>query len=487
MLLQNILHNIKYKTTMQIDDININKIEYDSRKINKNDLFIAIKGDISDGHLFINSAIKNGAIAIIVSEKKLDISVPQIIVDDDRKTLAQISSNFYKTQIEPFDIYGITGTNGKTTTALILKYLLNFKNRKSGYIGTLGIQAFKEYKKNLSLTTPESLDIYKTIFNFKTGQIESAVIEVSSIALDRKRVYQIPFKIALFTNLSQDHLDYHRTMSAYFEAKKTLFQQIKKDGFAIINIDDNYGKKLFGSIKSQKKSFSLNNNKADYYFETIDYNIENTTGIIHSPFGKINIQFPLLGSFNAYNLLGAIASQLSLFPNDYSKDMNLKTLPPIPGRMEIIKTKQHGTAIVDFAHTPDAMEKIFNTIKIIQKTGKINIAFGCGGNRDKTKRPMMGKIASENADEIILTNDNPRDENPLAIIDDIKKDVKTNYQIKIIENRKNAIAEILRVSNKNDVVLILGKGDEREMEIDGKKIPFDDRKIINSWIKKNEN
>ncbi len=486
MLLKKILHNIEYIASTNIDNININNIAYDSRKIKKGDLFIAIKGDNIDGHNFITSAIKNGAIAIIATKKLQNISVPQIIVQNNRKTLAKISKMFYNDSATTSNIYGITGTNGKTTTALILKYLLDSNSHNTGYIGTLGIKATNNYNKNFSLTTPESLDIYQTIFNFKKNNINNAVIETSSIGIDRERIFQMPFKLALFTNLSQDHLDYHKTMDAYFKAKEKLFHQITNDGFGIINIDDGYGKKLYENIECNKISFSLKNSDADYYFEKINFNVDSTQGIIHSPLGKIDIKFPLIGIFNAYNLLGAISSQLSLFPEDYSKKFDLKDLHPIPGRMEIIKTKSHGTVIVDFAHTPDAMEKIFDTMKIVQKQGNLNVAFGCGGNRDKSKRPIMGSIAENNCNKIILTNDNPRNELPSEIINDILKGIKNKDSILVVEDRKNAIYEILNNSKKNDIVLILGKGDERNQEINGTKIKFDDREIIKSWMKKNE-
>jgi len=487
MLLKAILNDIKYKVLINIDKININNIAYDSRKIEQGDLFIAIKGDNVDGHDFIDTAFDKGAVAVIVTKKLPNISIPQIIVKNDRKTLSKISKNFFRIASEHSNIYGITGTNGKTSTAIILKYLLDTNHHNTGYIGTLGIKTFNDYQKKFSLTTPESLDIYQTISDFKGENIDNTVIEVSSIGLARDRVFNIPFKLALFTNLSQDHLDYHKTMDKYFKAKKKLFYQIKSDGYGIINIDDEYGKKLYRNIDAQKISFSLKNADADYFFKEIDLNIDNTQGIIHSPFGNINIQFPLLGKFNAYNLLGATASQLTLFPNDYSENIKLKSLPPIPGRMEIIKTRQHGTVIVDFAHTPDAMEKIFNAMKLIHKSGNINVAFGCGGNRDKSKRRIMGHISEINSNEIILTNDNPRNELPIEIINDIIKGIKNRKSTSIIEDRKEAISEILNRSKKGDIVLILGKGDERNQEINGKKYPFDDREIIKSWIKENEN
>lgn len=487
MFLKELLHDIKYKVTANIENININNIEYDSRNIKQGDLFIAIKGENVDGHDFINDAIDKGAVAIIVTKKLPNISIPQIIVKDGRKTLAIVSKNFFHTVSKYSNICGITGTNGKTSTALILKHLLDINHHNTGYIGTLGIKTFSNYKKSFLLTTPESSDIYKTISAFISENIDNTVIEVSSIGLDRDRVFQIPFKLALFTNLSQDHLDYHKTMNKYFKAKEKLFHQIQSGGFGIINIDDEYGKKLYENINARKISFSLNDPNADYFFKKIDLNIDTTKGIIQSPLGNINIQFPLTGKFNAYNLLGAIASQLTLFPNDYSKNIELNSLPPIPGRMEIIKTKQHGTVIIDFAHTPDAMKKIFNTMNIIQNYVNVNVVFGCGGNRDKTKRPIMGHIAENNSNEIILTNDNPRDESPIEIINDIIKGTKNRKSISIIEDRKEAISEILNRSKKGDIILILGKGDERNMEINGKKIPFDDREIIKSWIKDNEN
>lgn len=486
MLLKELLYDVKYKVTVNIEDININNIAYDSRNIKQGDLFVAIKGNKVDGHDFIDNAIKKGAIAIIVTKKSSNISIPQIIVKNSRKTLAKTSKNFFNTALKQSNIYGITGTNGKTSTALILKYLFDINHHNTGYIGTLGIKTFDNYKKLFLLTTPESLDIYKTISDFNSKNIDNTVIEVSSIGLDRERVYNIPFKLALFTNLSQDHLDYHQTMNKYFKAKKKLFYQIQNNGYGIINIDDEYGKILYQNIDHTKISFSLNNPNADYFFKKIDLNITNTAGIIHSPLGNINIKFPLIGKFNAYNLLGAIASHLTLFPNDYSKNIELKSLPPIPGRMEIIKTKQHGTVIIDFAHTPDAMKKIFDTMRVINKNGNINVVFGCGGNRDKTKRPIMGHIAENNSNEIILTNDNPRDESPTEIINDIIKGIKNKESISIIEDRKEAIFEILNRSKKGDIILILGKGDERDMEINGQKISFDDREIINLWIKDNE-
>jgi len=467
-------------------DPEITGIEYDSRKVKPGSLFVAIKGFQTDGHEYILKAVSRGASAVICEKTIVHRNIHIIPVSNSRKMLAFLAQAFYNTSTLPFKLTGITGTNGKTTLTELISYLEKKSGLKTATLGTLGFNAEFTIPGISERTTPESSELHR-IFDYCSQQgIESLAMEVSSIALDLYRVENVLFDGAVFTNLSQDHLDFHHTMDAYFFSKAELFNQLKKNGKAFINTDDAYGNQLFTALNCNKISCSLKNPLSDYHYSLLNLTTHGLNGVIESPYGSITVSTPLMGLFNAYNLLQAVAVWREYHPETGIDTLDMSDLNTIPGRMEIIKTKFHGTVIIDFAHTPDAIEKILKSMADVPHR-KRTVVFGCGGNRDLTKRPDMGHIVQDSADSVILTNDNPRFENPDAIIQDILKGMKNSDNIVIIQNRTEAIGHALLNSESQDLTFILGKGAETYTEINGKKIPYNDKETVMTWRKKNEN
>ncbi|HDT12264.1 MAG TPA: UDP-N-acetylmuramoyl-L-alanyl-D-glutamate--2,6-diaminopimelate ligase [Candidatus Marinimicrobia bacterium] len=467
-------------------DPEITAIEYDSRKVQRGALFVAIKGFQTDGHDYILKAVSRGASAVICEKPLYHRNLHIIPVHNSRKMLAYLSQAYYNTYTLPFKLTGITGTNGKTTLTGLISYLENKSGLKTASLGTLGFNAQFTIPGISDRTTPESSELHR-IFHYCSQQgVESLAMEVSSIALDLFRVENVLFDGAVFTNLSQDHLDFHHTMDAYFFSKAQLFNQLNDEGKAFINTDDVYGNQLYTALNCKKINCSLKNPLSDYYYSDLNLTTQGLNGIIESPDGSIRVSAPLMGQFNAYNLLQAVAVWREYHPETGIDTLDLNDFKIIPGRMEIIRTKSHGTVILDFAHTPDAVEKILKAMSEVPHRKK-TVVLGCGGNRDKTKRPDMGRIAEELADRVILTNDNPRYEDPELIIQDMLKGMKRSDSIDIIQNRAEAIGHALLNSDSQDLTFILGKGAETYLEINGEKIPYNDKETVLNWIKKNEN
>jgi len=463
----------------------ITGIEYDSRQVRTRDLFVAIRGYKTDGHKYIEQAIRKGASAVVCETDYTTHDLPVITVPNSRKALARLSQAFYKTTTLPFHLTGITGTNGKTTLTLLLRELEKQAGFKTAVSGTLGFQSDFMNGKFSERTTPESRDLHKMFHTCRQAGVQSLIMEVSSIALELSRVENITFDTAIFTNLTQDHLDFHGSMDRYFAAKIRLFSQLSPEGTAIINIDDPYGHQLFTSLNHKKRSCSLQNPLADYHFSEYHLSTGGLKGIINTPDHRLSIEAPLIGVFNAMNILQAIAAWLERHPDIRPESLDLKRLPAIPGRMDIVRTAQHGTVIIDFAHTTDAIDKILKSVRDIPHK-RLIVLFGCGGDRDKSKRPAMGRVAEQYADQIVLTNDNPRSENSDAIIEDILKGM-TKFENLIIEtDRQKAIHQVLTVGKPRDLILILGKGAEEVMEIGEDKIPFNDKDIVLKWMQKHE-
>ncbi len=426
-------------------------LQTDSRKINVGDTFIAVKGSTEDGHKYIEDAIKRGAKNIVAEYG--NYSIPTLIVDNTTEYL----DKYLKINSVDIKVIGVTGTNGKTTTCYILYQLLNKLGIKCAYIGTLGY-IVDDKVEQLENTTPGKLELYYLFKRSLEYGCEYVVMEISSQALDQNRVSNIELDYAIFTNLTRDHLDYHKTIDKYIEAKQKMFYLLKEDGISLINNDDEYSNKFkIGKYKT-------------YGFHESDYVI-NDDGYING--NKYDI--PLLGDFNKYNLLGAISV---LYEMGYNYDNLYKLVNQLKepsGRME---TVNYGTnrIIIDYAHTPDAME---NVIKTAQKftVGRIITIIGCGGNRDKGKRKMMAEIATDMSSYVIFTSDNPRFENPLDILDEMTNSLdKNNYEIE--SNRENAIKKGIQLLDNNDILLLLGKGHEKYQIINDTKIPFDDKEIV---------
>ena len=426
-------------------------IQYNSKKIKKGDIFIAI----GNGHKYVEEAIINGASKVIVEYGKY--SVPTKKVRSTRNYLIKYLKKYYYNDIKDLNIIGVTGTNGKTTTAYLIYQALNLLNSKTSYIGTIGFYIDGK-EKDLDNTTPDLIDLYEMLLESKQKGCKNVVMEVSSHSLSLKRVNAIKFDYALFTNLTHEHLNYHKTMNKYFKAKKKLIKLLKNKKNKIVNIDDKYMKKL------KRKSTTIGC-KGDYKIGKYYYD-KKTVFYLNDKKYKMN----LLGRHNIYNMSFTISL---LEKMGYCNIGNIisKLLPP-PGRLEQVKDN----IFVDYAHTEDAVEKIINTVKEFAK-GRIIVVLGCGGNRDKTKRPVMAKVATSLSDYSIFTSDNPRFEKASDILNDMIKDLNnTNYEV--IEDRKKAIEKGIQIREKNDILLVLGKGHEKYQIINDIKYPFNDVEII---------
>lgn len=451
------------------------KYETDSRKIKPGQIFVAIKGHTVDGHDYINAAIKNGAIKII-AEKNIECEIPVEVVSNSEEYLKEALKQEYAQELNDLKIIGITGTNGKTTTSYLIYQILNELGNNTAYIGTLGYISLNKTIETDN-TTPDILNIYKLLFDAKNNNIKTIVMEVSSHALAFQRIYGLHLDVAAFTNLTEDHLDYHKTMENYLQAKLKIIDYLNEDGTLILNGDDEYSKE-FMKLHKNYKTLGFNNN--------FDYNITNT--IITPSKSTINFTYlnndyevttHLTSKFNVYNYMTSLAIINAL---GYSIEEIIETTKNIKapkGRCETHEVN-NSYAVIDYAHTPDAVEKVITAYNELKKNRVITIV-GCGGDRDPIKRPIMGKIATNLSDYVIFTTDNPRTEDPNKIMDDIIKGVeKNNY--KIILDRKEAIKQGIDMLQPEDILLILGKGHEDYQIIGHEKIHLDDAEEVNNWL-----
>ena len=448
-------------------------IQSDSRKIKPGDIFIALRGISSDGHSYINKAIENGAAKIIAEEG--NYSVETVIVPDTRAYLSEYLSEHYNSLLNEMNLIAVTGTNGKTTTSKLIHDCLNMIGSKTAYIGTIGFY-IGEKICDLVNTTVDICDTYALLMEAYDKGCNNVVMEISSHAASMGRVETLSFDYAIFTNLTQDHLDYHKTMGNYALAKQKVFEALKPNGTAIVNIDDKYNEYfLLEKNKNVTYGFNESNYQALDYAMTngstlFSYKHNNETNQIHSL---------LLGKYNIYNTLAVIAllSEMGL-KYEQIHDLISKLKAPV-GRMEIIKYKNNNI-IIDYAHTPDAIEKIITTAKEFTD-GDIYVVFGCTGDRDRIKRPIMSELVSNASKYFIITNDDPHYEDPAQIVDDMVKDLEnTNYEVEL--DREEAIIKGIKLLNDNDALLILGKGHEENMIIKDKKVPFNDRKVVESYL-----
>ena len=494
-----IFEDVEYKTLKEGKSFVIKGIEYDSRKIEKDFVFVAMTGSTVDGHNFIQKAIDGGA-KMIISEKNIDTGQYQsasdvtfIQVEGIRKKLGIIASNYYGYPQDKIKIIGITGTNGKTTSSFILENILE----KTARIGTTGNRILDEEFQTIN-TTPESLELIKLIDKSVKKGADYFIMEVSSHALEIGRVDMLQFDSAIFTNLTQDHLDFHKTMENYFNAKKKMFSMLrnnKNQGVGVINIDDEYGAKIYSEKKDNNYiSISVRNENADIWGDILNYtnngmkikiNLENYLEKnklnLKNSDGEYKFEINLIGEYNLYNVLGCVASALSLGIEMSVIVEKLKEMPVVPGRFETIKNELEARIVVDFAHTDDGLLNIGKTLKQITDKRVITI-FGAGGDRDHEKRPKMAKAAAKFSDYIILTSDNPRTENPVNILADIEKgliDEKYPFdKYLIISDRERAIKYGIKMLEKDDSLLIAGKGHETYQIIGTEKTHFDDREIV---------
>lgn len=449
-------------------------IKTDSRKVLPNDIFVAIKGNTVDGHQFIDSAIKNGA-TTIVCENNEKYSVKTINVSSSKEYLEKYLEKNYANKLNKLKLVGITGTNGKTTTAFMTYELLRKLKIKCAYIGTIGFFYNDKFEKTLN-TTPDILSTYNYLLKAQEEGCEIVLIEASSIGLEENRLYGLKFTIASFSNLTHDHLDFHHNMHNYMESKKILFNNLKTNGIAILNKDDKYYKNFISknTLTYGFKDSDILCIKHDKTYENFSYSYKN----------KIyNISTKLFGKYNAYNIMCSIGILISLNINIDKINKLYPSLDKPDGRINIINYKTN-KIIVDYAHTPDGMKQVLSSAANLS-SGKTYVVFGCPGNRDRRKRPSMGKIAQKYADYFFLTDDDPHDEDEMQIINDTLKGItKDNYEV--IVDRKKAITKAFKKLKENDTLLILGKGHENEIIIKDKRIKHNDIEFVNSLIEKNK-
>lgn len=489
MILSDLLKNINIEKIWGDNNIEISGISYDSRTVKEDYLFVCIQGFKTDGHKYIENAIKNGAKAIVIEEFVEDMEnfiqkgIVFIKVSNSRKAISRLSSNFYGNPSAKLKVIGITGTNGKTSITYLINSILQKNNFKCALIGTIKNEIMgKVYKTNK--TTPEAVELQNLFSVMLENGIDVCTMEVSSHSLDLNRVDDIEFNIGVFTNLTPDHLDYHNNMENYKNAKLKLFY--KTSDVNIINIDDKYGKEIFNEIKKLDTkiiTYGLND-KCDIYAKDIEMKYSFSTFNLVTPnyTGKVKINIP--GLFSIYNILAAISVCYALGLNYEEIENGIKSIKQVSGRFELVQNDKGISVIVDYAHTPDALENVLNTIRQFAK-GKVIVVFGCGGDRDRTKRPVMGKIATDLADYVIITNDNPRMEDPKRIIDDILKGVCSyNKNYEVIIDRREAIKRAIESAKKNDVVLIAGKGHEKYQIIGEEIYDFDDKKVANEFLRR---
>lgn len=475
-------------------DFTINKLTADSKNVEQNDIFFAVKGFVTDGNKFIQDAFEKGAKAVITAGEPDIIDSRIHKVKDVRKTMAVMSSAFYGNPSGKMKMIGVTGTNGKTTVTSIINSVLQAAGKKTGLIGTNGNFINKRFIRT-EHTTPDSIELNRILSEMAAEDVETVIMEVSSHALQLKRVYGIDFDIAVFTNLTPEHMDFHKDMENYFESKKILFDSLRRIGkkgiktAAIYNCNDEYGSKIVSNSEAERIAYGFG--CGTYTARNIEMNINGMHFEVLVPrngedIEKINIYTKLTGRFNVHNILAAAAAlkTMGLSYRDIVK--YIAEFNAVDGRFNRIKLNNGADAIIDYSHTPDSLQKAISAIREILdesgSKGKIITVFGCGGNRDRIKRPEMGKIAASGSNEVIITSDNPRDEDPLQIIEEIKAGIASdNYSIE--EDREAAIKKAIELSSKGDVILIAGKGHETYQEIKGIKYHLSDREIAEKYGK----
>ena len=483
--LKDILYKVAIESVHGSTDLTIEKIEFDSRKVSNNDVFVAIKGTLSDGHQFIDKAISLGASVIVceVLPTTLSENCTYVKVQNSNQALAFLSANYYDNPSEKLKLVGITGTNGKTTIASLLYQMFKKAGYKVGLLSTVKIMVDEvEYKA--THTTPDSLTINKYLDEMVAVGCEFCFMEVSSHGIHQKRTESLHFEGGVFTNLSHDHLDYHETFAEYRDVKKSFFDGLPKSAFAITNVDDKNGEVMFQNTAARKKTYALKT-YADFKAQILENQL---TGLVL----KINneeVWTKLIGSFNAYNILAIYGVALELGIESTEALRLLSELESVSGRFQFVVSATKITAIVDYAHTPDALENVLKTIENIRtKNEQLFTIVGCGGDRDKTKRPIMANIAASFSDKAIFTSDNPRTENPQTIIDEMEAGVEAqNYKKTVaILDRKQAIKTACQMANSGDIILIAGKGHETYQEINGVRQDFDDMQIVQEILKQLE-
>jgi UDP-N-acetylmuramoyl-L-alanyl-D-glutamate--2,6-diaminopimelate ligase len=477
MKLKELLSKIDIVEINGCNDIDITGLSFDSRDESGNTLFFAIAGAKVDGHDFIDSAIENGAKAV-VCETLPDVkheNICYIRVKSSGQALGEIANIFYGEPSKKLKLVGVTGTNGKTTTVTLLYHLFKDLGYKAGLLSTIAIY-IDNRRIETTHTTPDALTINRILSEMVNEGCDYCFMEVSSHSVVQGRIAGLNFKGGIFSNITHDHLDYHKTFDEYIKAKKGFFDSLGKDAFALVNMDDRNAKVMVQNTKAMVKTYALSS-PADFMCRILEYSFE---GMLINIDGT-DTWIKFAGRFNASNLLSVYAAATLLDAEKNEILTELSKMTPVAGRFESIRLPSGGTAIVDYAHTPDALKNVLDTINDVRgNSGKLITVVGCGGNRDKTKRPEMARIGVENSDKLILTSDNPRFEKPEDIVEDMKAGLNAAQlsQTLCIVNRKEAIKTALMLANKDDIILVAGKGHENYQEIEGVKYHFDDKEVI---------
>ena len=481
--LKEILYKVAIERVSGLTSGSVTDIAVDSRQVIKNCIFVAVNGGDMDGHDYINEAIASGASSIVCEQlpKVLNQEVVYIQVNDSRAALGYMAANFHNTPSSQLHLVGITGTNGKTTVATLLFDLFNNQKKKAGLISTVAIRYDDKYFESTH-TTPNPIVINQHLRSMVDSGVTHCFIEVSSHGIDQKRITGLAFTGAIFTNLTHDHLDYHPSFKHYRDTKKLLFDGLDKNGFALTNVDDKNGRVMLQNCKAKKQTYSMHQ-YADFKVQVLEHQFN---GMLL----KINqneIWTQLQGEFNAYNLLAVYATAQLLGDESWSCLKSISQLKNVPGRFQTHQTSNGVMLVIDYAHTPDALKNVLNTInKIRTQNESLFTIIGCGGNRDQEKRPLMGKTAASLSSKVIFTSDNPRDEDPEQIIEQINAGVKPIDFKKTmsVTQRREAIKVACQMSKPGDIILIAGKGHENYQEIRGERKPFDDYKIAKEMLSK---
>jgi UDP-N-acetylmuramoyl-L-alanyl-D-glutamate--2,6-diaminopimelate ligase len=481
--------------------VSVSGIAYDSKRATRDDLYCCVPGTVSDGHDFAPAAVASGATALLV-ERRLEPGVPQIIVADARRAMARIAAEFYGHPGEALTLVGITGTNGKTTTAYLVASVLEAAGHRTGLIGTIETRMGETTRPGVR-TTPESVDLQGLLAEMRDEGISAVALEVTSHALALHRVEGLRFQAGVFTNLSQDHLDFHGSMEEYFQAKSALFlpQRVQK---AAVNVDDPYGKKMLEAMSVPCLSFGLGP-EAAVHAEQVKVTGVGNEFLVVSPQGETKVSSGLIGAFNVSNCLAAFAAGLQVGIDPVALERGLSEPLTVPGRFQAIDSGQPFTVVVDYAHTPDSLDNVLREARRLSyagggggepvrrlgagvpptKGGRLICVFGCGGDRDRGKRPLMGSVAVRGADVVVVTSDNPRSEKPRAIIDEILRGVtaaSSRGADQVLVDRREAISWALAEARAGDVVVIAGKGHETGQEFSDRTIPFDDRAVARASL-----
>src|ERR1700720_2022191 len=461
-------------------DRKVESIAYDSRRVQRNGMFVALRGEKSDGHEFIGQAIEKGASVIVAEREEQNPRAACLVVENTRTALADFAATFYGHPERKLKLAAVTGTNGKTTTTFVIKHICENAGLRCGLIGTVRYEIGERVLPAIR-TTPESLDLQELLAQIANAGCKAAAMEVSSHALAQERTRGIEWNVAVFTNLTQDHLDFHGTMANYFEAKAKLFsdlanQQKKQKPVAVVNLDDRYGQQLLAKIHKRVSVVTFGMG-ASADFRASNYRMEfaGTSYQLDARGKSYLVRVPLIGRFNVANSLAALAAANALGIGLREAVLSLAKSPQVPGRLEIVPAKRQFQVFVDYAHTPDALLNVLKTLRELEPR-RLIVVFGCGGNRDREKRPLMAQVADQNADYAIVTSDNPRKEDPNAIIAEVEKGFRSNRYEKV-PDRAEAIKRAIELAQPRDIVLIAGKGHESYQEFADHTVPFEDIQV----------